>query len=775
MQNRTVRITGMSCAACSAGVTRAVAKLPGVEKADVNLLTESMQVAFDETRIDLSAIRQAVEDAGYGMELPAEPVPRAGEPAAAASPAADPSAVAGGGLSARDRDRIRDLADRRRAVLVSTLFALPLLYLTLPHMVPGLVLPMPAILKEHENPVFAALVQFLLALPILLEGRRFFVTGWKTARHGAPTMDTLVALGTGAAFLYSLAELLFRAADPGRMAGTLYFESAAVVLTLVQVGKWLEARSKYRTSDAIRALQTLAPPSARVVDGDGETTVPLDRVRPGDRVRIRPGERIPVDGRVVEGLSAVDESMLTGESLPLEKKPGDPITGGTLNGEGQLLVEVLRTGAETTLARIIRLVEDAQAAKAPLALLADRVSAVFVPVVLAIAVLAAAAWALAGRPLDFVLSVFTAILVIACPCALGLATPTAILVGTGRGATHGILVKSGEALERARSVTDVVFDKTGTLTAGRPEVTAVSVAEGVDPEALFRRLASVEHLSEHPLARAVVREAARRGVPAVAAEAFRAIPGRGAEAVVEGQAVWVGSPALMEERGLDDAAWEPLLVHVPPGDTQLWAAVDGRPAAVVTVRDPLRPEGVRALEQLARDGVTVYMLTGDRLPVALRVAGELGIPADRVLAETKPEQKASRVGALRQAGRVVAMVGDGINDAPALAAADMGIAMGEGTDIAFESADIVLMRSDLRAVGSALRLGRATVRNIRQNLFWAFLYNTAGIPLAAGLAYAFGGPLLSPVFAGAAMALSSVSVVMNALRLSRLPLDPDRP
>jgi Cu+-exporting ATPase len=634
------------------------------------------------------------------------------------------------------------------------------------HMIPFVRLPLPHFMTPHDFPLVFALVQLALTLPVILAGSRFFRFGFKALIKRAPNMDTLVAIGTGSAFLYGVYATVMIYLGEFGYAEQLYFESAAVVITLVMLGKYLEAVSKGKTSEAIKKLMGLKPNTAVVIKDGVEMEVPLDEVAVGDIVLVRPGSSVPVDGTVIEGISSVDESMLTGESLPVEKHPGSAVTGGSINGEGLLKFQVTRVGEETALSKIIQLVEEAQGKKAPIAKMADVVSGYFVPAVLAIAVIAAVAWALAGKDFNFVLNVFVTVLVIACPCALGLATPTAIMVGTGKGAELGILIKGGETLEITHKVTAVVFDKTGTIPEGKPVLTDIRNYGSISEEETLALSASAERGSEHPIARAIVEAAEARGLEIPQPDDFKAVPGRGIDAAVGGRRVLAGNIKLMQENGIDtSAADEDAKALSGAGRTLMYIAVDGKLQALMAAADTVKPTSREAVAKLKSLGVSVYMITGDNKSTAAAIAKEVEI--DNVLSEVLPEDKASEVKKLQQSGHKVAMVGDGINDAPALVQADVGIAIGTGTDVAVESADVVLMRGDLNEVFSAIALSRATIRNIRQNLFWAFIYNLAGIPLAAGVLYALGGPLLNPIFAGAAMALSSVSVVTNALRLKR--------
>ena len=814
MVEQSYTVTGMTCASCAAHAQKAAAKLPGVEHCEVNLATERMTVRYDEEEVTFELLRGAVEDAGYGLEkqeqvrqveLGIEGMTCAACQAAVERATRKLPGVRGASVNLTtnrgvfvyepaqvklseimaaiedagytpqelEGEHERDLEQERRAkallrervkLIVAAVFAAPVLYIAMGHMFPKLGLPIPAFMMPHDFPLVFALVQLLLTLPVLAAGNRFYRVGMKTLFKGAPNMDTLVAIGTGSAFLYSVYATVQIALGEFSFSQYLYFESAAVVLTLVMLGKYLEAVSRGRTSDAIKKLMNLKPKRATLIKDGRELEVPLEEVTVGDVVLVRPGSAVPVDGTVLEGISSIDESMLTGESLPVEKQPGSAVTGGSINGEGLLKFRADRVGADTALSKIIKLVEDAQGKKAPIAKLADVISGYFVPVVLGIAVVAAIIWALTGRDFNFVLNVFVSVLVIACPCALGLATPTAIMVGTGKGAELGILIKGGEALETTQGVRTVVLDKTGTITEGKPVLTDFDRFMDIPENELLALCAGAERGSEHPVARAIVEGAQKRGLTLAEPQDFRAVPGRGIAATVGGRALLAGNLRLMQENGVDvaSAVGDGSRLSAQ-GRTLLYLALDGKLAALMAAADTVKPTSRQAIERLRAMGVEVAMITGDNRRTAEAIAREVGV--ERILADVLPQDKASEVEKLQQAGRRVAMVGDGINDAPALVQADVGMAIGTGTDVAVESADVVLMRGDLREVPAAIALSRATIRNIKQNLFWAFIYNLVGIPLAAGVVYAFGGPLLNPVFAGAAMALSSVSVVSNALRL----------
>ncbi|MEA5051790.1 MAG: heavy metal translocating P-type ATPase [Oscillospiraceae bacterium] len=746
----TANITGMSCAACSAAVERAVGRLPFVSSAAVNLTTQTLRAEYDDAAGGEADIRAAVERAGFGYE-------------AQTKPAAEEDA-------ARFKAQDEALGARKKKLITAAAFTVPLFYLAMAHMIGFVRLPYPAFLEPMEHPVAFAAVQLALTLPVIACGFRFYTSGFKALFLGHPNMDSLVAVGTTASFAYSLYSFARILGGNTAAVMDMYFESCAMIITLIMLGKYMEARAKKKTSGAIAALYDLAPDTAFVRRGGALTEVPVDSLAKGDVLAVRAGDRIPADGVVRAGDSAVDESMLTGESLPVEKHPGDAVTGATINLSGALDVEVTRTGADSTLASIIRLVEEAQAGKAPIAKLADRVSGWFVPASMSIAVLAAAAWLLAGESFSFALRIFVSVLVIACPCALGLATPTALMVGTGRGAQNGILFKNGEALETLSGVTTVLFDKTGTVTEGKPAVTDVLPAEGVSEAELLSLAAAAEAPSSHPLAGAVVRAAAQAGIEPAACESNTALAGRGLAARIGGADVLAGSARLMQERNIGTDAFDGRAAALQgDGKTLLYFAKNGVFAGLIAVADRIKPDSAKAAAALHADGIRTAMLTGDNARTAQAVARAAGI--DDVISGVLPDGKAEEVAARMAKGEKVAMVGDGINDSVALARADVGIAMGAGTDVAIESADVVLTGSSLRGVSTAVRLSRAVIRNIKQNLFWAFCYNTVGIPVAAGVLYAFGGVLLNPVIAAACMSLSSVSVVTNALRLRSVRLD----
>jgi Cu+-exporting ATPase len=754
----TLEIDGMTCASCVGRVEKALGKVDGVESAQVNLATEVATVAFDAAVADLAALTGAVRKAGYTATEHAERTERGGGRGSAGDTPSGAVAAAADAEDAERRDRDREVRRLRlqwQAALAAGLSMMVLMYLPLP--IDTMDWLMPLLL------VVATVVQFWA-------GRPFYAAAWAAGRHGAVNMNTLVALGTSVAYGYSAFVTLWpAAAERLGLPLHVYFEISVVVTALVLTGRWMEARAKRSTTAAITALVGLRPTTARVLRGGAEIDVPVDDVLVGDHVRVRPGEKVPVDGVVTEGSSTVDESMLTGESLPVGKAAGDTVIGSTVNGTGTFVLRATAVGRDTTLAQIVRLVEDAQGSKAPMQRLADRVSAWFVPAVLLIAALTFAGWALLGPDANRItLGVGTAIavLIIACPCALGLATPTAIMVGTGKAAELGILISGGEALEQARRLTTVVLDKTGTVTRGRPTLTAVRPAPGVDADELLAYAAAAETGSEHPLAEAVVTRARERGIAMPPLTSFEAVPGHGLRAVAAGRAVVIGNDAMLRREGVDAGELRRTAEQAASdGATPVYVVLDGRPAGVLVVADEVKPESATAVAQLQELGLEVWMLTGDNARTAEVVARQVGIT--HVLADVRPEAKAAHVQELRDRGAVVAMVGDGINDAPALATADLGIAIGTGTDVAIAASDITLVGGDLRGIVSAIALSRRTVSTIKQGLVWAFAYNVLLIPVAAGLLYPFTGTLLDPSLAAAAMAMSSVSVVTNALRLRR--------
>jgi len=740
-------IKGMTCASCAARIEKVVRGLGGVSEINVNLASETGTAIIDPSRIKAQEIGDAIGRLGFTAE-----VREAGQSE---------------DFSGQQQEAIEKLEAMKKRLIPSLFFAGLLLLLSMGEM---LGLPLPAVIAPHHSPLNFALVQFILVLPVLWLGRSFYSIGFPSLFRGVPNMDSLIAVGTGAAFVYSTWNLVEIALGVEVMARVmdLYFESAAVLIALVSLGKFLESRSKVKTSDAIRQLMELAPDHATLLRDGEQIRIPVERIRIDDLLLVRPGERIPVDGMVVKGRSSIDESMLTGESLPVAKGEGDTVIGATLNKNGVLHVRAQKVGQDTMLARIVKMVREAQGSKAPIANLADRISLYFVPIVMAFALLSGFAWYfLGGADFSFSLRIFIAVLVIACPCAMGLATPTSIMVGTGRGAQLGVLVKSGEALEIGQRVTAVVFDKTGTLTHGVPSLTdIVPFGSDLSSEEILQIMASVESASEHPLAEAVVRAAQEREISLMEPDSFEAVTGRGVRAVIAGKKILLGNREFLAEEGafMDSASVDPKAEQLAAsGKTALYAAIDGRLSAILAIADSIKPEARAVVERLKKMHLKVIMLTGDNEITARAIAAQAGI--SDVIAQVLPENKASTVAGLQAEGHVVAMIGDGINDAPALAKADLGIAMGTGIDVAIESGDIVLMQGNLNSLLAAIALSRATMRNIKQNLFWAFAYNVVGIPVAAGLLYLMGGPTLNPMIAGGAMAMSSVSVVTNALRL----------
>ena len=742
-------VTGMTCSACSAHVEKAVSKVEGVRAVTVNLLSNNMAVEYDEAAVDAPQIIHAVEDAGYGASVhSAQPARQAQKPV----------------------DHVQEeISNMKFRLVVSFLFMIPLMYVSMGHMAG---LPLPRWLHGNANAVSFAFTQFLLTLPILYVNRKYYKVGFKTLFKGSPNMDSLIAIGSTAAMVYGIIAIYMIGYGLGhgdsemvsRYSMDLYFESAAMILALITLGKYLETRSKGKTSEAITKLMDLAPKTALVERGGTEIEIPVEEVAVGDMVIVKPGQSIPVDGEIAEGSSAVDESALTGESIPVEKHPGDRVIAATINKSGWFKFRATKVGGDTTLAQIIALVEDAANSKAPIAKLADKVSGIFVPVVIGIAVLAAAAWLVAGYSVEFALSTGIAVLVISCPCALGLATPVAIMVGTGKGAENGILIKSAEALETAHTINTVVLDKTGTITEGKPRVTDLVTAPGVEEDLLISAAASIEKPSEHPLAEAIVEEASARGLLLRGVTGFSAVAGQGIEARIDGKRFLAGNLKMMRENGVPTDGFEQKGETLSEqGKTPLYCAAEGRMLGLVAVADTVKPTSRAAIDAFKSMGIDVVMLTGDNRRTAEAIRRQLGI--DRVVAEVLPQDKEREVSAIQQTGKKVAMVGDGINDAPALTRADVGIAIGAGTDVAIESADVVLMKSDLLDAVTAIELSRAVIRNIKQNLFWAFFYNTIGIPLAAGIFFPLFGLRLNPMFGAAAMSLSSVCVVSNALRL----------
>lgn len=740
-------VTGMTCSACSAHVEKSVSKLEGVQCVNVNLLQNSMVVEYDDNALGTTDIIHAVESGGYGASVQGETKTQE-----------TPKNVAA-----------EEMHHMKRRLIASFCFLIPLFYISMGHMMGA---PLPAILLGDENVMIFALTQLFLTIPVLIINKKYFVVGFKALWNKAPNMDSLIALGSAASVVYSVFAIYSMAYAMGHgdlmtahhYGMELYFESAAMILTLITVGKYMETRSKGKTSEAISKLMDLAPKTATVLRGGVEQEIPVEDVVTGDTIIVKPGQRIPVDGKIIEGFSAVDESAITGESIPVEKQVGDTVIGATVNKSGYFRMTATRVGKDTTLSQIIALVEEAGASKAPIAKLADKVSGVFVPVVITIAILAAVIWFVAGnQPFSFALSIGIAVLVISCPCALGLATPTAIMVGTGKGAEYGILVKSAESLEIAHQVQTVVLDKTGTLTEGKPVVTDVVLAKGILRNRLLKQAAAVEALSEHPLAEAIVAYAKEKEVAFEKAENLTATAGQGVEADVAGKYILAGNLKMMQERGIQLGEWEAKAVELAEaGKTPLFFAENETFLGIVALADTLKPTSKAAVDAFHQMGIEVVMLTGDNKRTAEAIARELDI---QVIAEVLPQDKEREVRRLQEQGKKVAMIGDGINDAPALMRADVGVAIGAGTDVAMESADIILMKSDLMDAVTAIELSHATIRNIKENLFWAFFYNACGIPLAAGVFYPFLEWKLNPMFAAAAMSFSSAFVVGNALRL----------
>jgi len=739
----TMPIEGMTCASCAQRIEKTVSKLNGVSSANVNLATEKATIHYDPSIIRLSQIKTEIIKIGY---KPLESI----------------------GVDKVDEDKAR----KQKAIkvlwikfLVSSVFSIPLFYLAMAPMIKWLSLPVPGFLDPMKYPLVFAFTQIALVIPVLIAGNRFYVVGFKAIWHRSPNMDSLIAMGTTAAVLYSLYATYLISNGDFTAVNNMYFETAGVIISLILLGKYLESVSKGKTSEAIKKLMGLAPKTALVIHNGEEVIIPVEEVEVGDVLIVKPGEKIPVDGQITVGYTAIDESMLTGESMPVEKKIGDAVYAASLNTNGMIHFKATKVGADTALAQIIKLVEDAQGSKAPIAQLADIVSGYFVPIVFIIATVVALAWFISGQTVTFSLSIFIAILVIACPCALGLATPTAIMVGTGKGAENGILIKGGEALETAHKINTIVFDKTGTLTEGKPAVTDIVAVPGFLAEELILQIAaSAEKGSEHPLGQAIVRRAEQDKLEFQNIESFEAIPGHGIKVKINQLSVLLGNQKLIRENNIELNEFEKISDDLADqGKTPMFIAVEGRFAGIIAVADVVKPNSARAIQKLNKMGIQTVMITGDNKKTAAAIAKQVGI--DRVLSEVLPQDKASEVKKIQSEGRIVAMVGDGINDAPALVQANVGIAIGSGTDVAMESADIVLMRSDLMEVPTAIQLSKSTIRNIKQNLFWAFAYNVLGIPLAAGALYLFGGPVLNPVFAAAAMSLSSVSVLTNALRL----------
>lgn len=736
----TIPISGMTCSACAIAVEKALNKLNGIESSSVNFATEKVFINYDSSIVRISKIKQVIEKAGYKpLEIETEI-----------------------SIDKEKERREKEIKSLWTKFIIALIFTSPLFYISMGHMLGA---PLPSFFDPHINDINFALAQLILTIPVMLVGYRFYTVGFTNLFKGSPNMDSLIAIGTSAAFIYGVYALIEIIGGNHAMVMELYFETAAVIITLILLGKYLETVSKGKTSEAIKQLMGLQPKTAIVIQDGKEITLPIEEVEVGDILVAKPGERIPVDGVVIEGYTSVDESMLTGESIPVEKKPGDKIIGGSINKNGSVNFEATKVGKDTALSQIIKLVEDAQGSKAPIAKMVDIISGYFVPIVIGIAVISTLLWLLTGHSITFALTIFISVLVIACPCALGLATPTAIMVGTGKGAENGVLIKGGESLETAHKIETIVFDKTGTITEGKPKVTDIIVKDEITEEEILILAASAEKGSEHPLGEAIVKAAQEINIELKKVDNFKAIPGHGIEVSIDNKLVLLGNKKLMNERNIEIDLQQESDRLASEGKTPMYISIDGRLVGIIAVADVVKESSIRAIKKLHEIGIEVAMITGDNRRTAEAIARQVGI--DIVLAEVLPEDKAMEVKKLQESGKKVAMVGDGINDAPALAQADVGMAIGSGTDVAMESADIVLMRSDLMDVVTAIQLSKKTINNIKQNLFWAFAYNTAGIPLAAGLLHVFGGPLLNPMFAAGAMALSSVSVVSNALRLRR--------
>ena len=745
IEEKTFIIEGMSCASCANSIEDAISSLDGVEEVTVNLTTEKMFVRFDKNVLSVGQIEQEVDKAGYKAKLDIDK-----------------------SIDNQVDKKKKQIDNVWKRFCYSAFFTIPALYIAMADMFG---LPIPSSLTPMQSPRLYSTVQLILVLPVIYLGRQFFIVGIKSLFRRRPNMDTLVALGSGAAFLYSLHSTILAYLGDKHAVMNLYYESAAVILTLITLGKYFEAVSKGRTTDAISKLINLAPKTANIIKDGVESVVNVEEIVVGDVLLVRPGEKIPLDGVVIEGYSSVDESMLTGESLPVEKSVDSKVVGASLNKTGVFKMKVTRVGEDTTLSQIIKLVEDAQNSKAPIAKLADKISGVFVPIVITLALVAGGVWYfVGGETWGFSLKIIISVLVIACPCALGLATPTAIMVGTGKGAENGILIKSSEALQITKEVDTVVFDKTGTLTEGKLAVTNVLTYNNYTEEEILQMVASVEYLSEHPLGLAIVEEAKNRNLEILEVKDFNSLVGLGVVAVVNGKNILIGNKKLMLNNNVNiadniNSAEE----YASEGKTPLYIAIDNVLSGIIAVADQVKDSSAKTVEELHKLGVEVVMLTGDNAKTAQAIAKELSI--DKVISEVLPEDKANEIKKLQESGRKVAMVGDGINDAPALVQADVGLAIGTGTDVAIDAADVVLIKSDLNTVVNVINLSRKTIKNIKENLFWAFFYNVIGIPFAMGIVYLFGGPLLNPMLAGAAMSFSSVSVVLNALRLKRIKLN----
>lgn len=736
IQSHTYKIEGMTCSACASRVEKVTNKMPGVENAVVNFATEKLSVSYDADAVSFGDIKAKVEKAGYKLIREDEQ---------------------------KVEEKKKKLDEKGKLLwrlILSLIFAVPLLTITMGHMIG---MPLPKIIDPMMNPLNFAIIQLVLTIPVMIIGYKFYYIGYKNLFKLSPNMDSLIAIGTSAAFIYSLYGTYKIYIGDGSYAMSLYYEAAVTILALITLGKYLEAISKGKTSQAIKKLMGLAPKTATIVRDGKELVIPIDEVIVGDIVIVKPGEKLPVDGEVIEGATAVDEAMITGESIPVEKTVGSKVIGASINKTGFIKYKATKVGKDTALSQIIKLVEDAQGSKAPIAKMADIIASYFVPIVIGLAILASIGWLVAGESGVFALTIFISVLVIACPCALGLATPTAIMVGTGKGAEYGVLIKGGEALEVTHQIDTIVFDKTGTITEGKPVVTDI-ITTTISEDELLSIAASSEKGSEHPLGEAIVKGAEERNIKFKEISNFKAIPGHGIQVEIEGKVILLGNKKLMTENSIeigDLGVKSDKLAN--EGKTPMYIAINNKLEGIIAVADTVKPSSKEAIENLHKMGIKVAMITGDNKKTADAIAKQVGI--DIVLAEVLPEDKANEVKKLQEKGSKVAMVGDGINDAPALAQADIGIAIGTGTDVAIESANIVLMKGDLKDVATAIKLSKATIRNIKQNLFWAFGYNVLGIPVAMGVLHIFGGPLLNPMIGAAAMSLSSVSVLTNALRL----------
>ncbi|MFZ7121474.1 MAG: heavy metal translocating P-type ATPase [Eubacteriaceae bacterium] len=812
MKKQNINISGMTCSACAKAVEKGVSKLEGVDSASVNYATEKLTIEYNAEQTNLDEIKNAVEKAGYKVINPIVnkevSIPISGMTCSACAKAVekaiskidgiieisvnyatekakiiyDPSkvkmyvikeAITKAGYKALDIEtkeqidyekhrREREIKLLWTKFLISSIFSVPLLYIAMGHM---LGLELPTIIMPEMNPLNFGLIQLALVIPVMIAGNRFYTIGFSRLFKAQPNMDSLIAVGTSAAFIYGLFSICQIYQGNSKYAMDLYFETAGVIITLILLGKYLESVSKGKTSEAIKKLMGLAPKTAVIIQGNREIIIPIEEVEVGDVLVVKPGDKIPVDGIVVEGRTSIDESMLTGESIPIEKNIGSQVIGASININGSIRFKANKVGKDTALAQIIKLVEDAQGSKAPIAKMADIISGYFVPIVMLIAVIAGLGWYISGESLVFSLTIFIAVLVIACPCALGLATPTAIMVGTGKGAEYGVLIKGGEALEVAHKIDTIVFDKTGTITEGKPKVTDIVPTLGYNENFILQLAASAEKSSEHPLGEAIVNYAKEHNLEFKKLRSFKAIPGHGIEVEIDENIVLLGNKKLFDDKKIQITLHDESDRLAEEGKTPMFIAIDKKFAGIIAVADVVKENSKKAIMALHKMNIQVVMITGDNKRTAQAIAKQVGI--DRVLAEVLPEDKANEIKKMQQENKKVAMVGDGINDAPALAKADIGIAIGSGTDVAMESADIVLMNSDLISVATAIQLSKKTIENIKQNLFWAFGYNTAGIPVAAGILYIFGGPLLNPIIAAAAMSFSSISVLSNALRLKK--------